>query len=111
MKASDLFRHLKNIFSQILRAEFLVMDCEKYFIHIIYTFFLMWMMIWISIKVENTLVAVEKNKVILNDMKIYNAQKTVQLVSLNRITKVEKLLKDNASEVAFPVKPADKLDK
>lgn len=71
----------------------------------------MWMMIWISIKVENTLVAVEKNKVILNDMKIYNAQKTVQLVSLNRITKVEKLLKDNASEVTFPVKPADKFDK
>lgn len=111
MKLSDLFKHLKTAFIQILRAEFLVMDCEKYFIHIIYTFFLIWMMIWISIHVENTLVAVEKNKVILNDMKIYNAQKTVQLVSLNRITKVEKLLEAKQSDVALPVKPADKLDK
>ena len=79
--------------------------------HILYTFFLIWMMIWTSIKIEGTLAKVEKNNEILNDMKIYHAQKTVQMVSLNRITVVDKLLKENGSEVTLPIKPADRIEK
>lgn len=103
---------IKNSFIAILQGEFLIrIRCDKYFMHIIYTFFLIWMMIFIGMKVENTLVKVEKNKERLNEMKIYHAQKTVQLVSLNRITVVDKLLSGNGSEVTLPNKPADRLDK
>lgn len=103
---------IKNSFIAILHGEFLLrIRCDKYFMHIIYTFFLIWMMIWIGMKVENTLVKVEKNKETLNDMKVYHAQKTVQIVSLNRITVVDKLLGENGSEVTLPQKPADRLSK
>lgn len=102
---------LLNSVKAILQGEFLVRTrCDKFFLHIIYTFFLFWSMIWISMKVENTLVAVEKNKKTLNDMKIYHAQKTVQLVSLNRISVVNSLLQEKGSDVTLPQKPADRID-
>lgn len=103
---------IRNSFISIVRGEFLLkIGCDKYFMHILYTFFLIWLMIWTSIKIENTLAKVEKNKVLLNDMKIYHAQKTVKMVSLNRITEVERLLRENGSEVTLPQRPADRIEK
>lgn len=103
---------VRNSFISIVRGEFLLkIGCDKYFMHILYTFFLIWLMIWTSIKIENTLAKVEKNKVLLNDMKIYHAQKTVKMVSLNRITEVERLLRENGSEVTLPQRPADRIEK
>jgi hypothetical protein len=69
------------------------------------------MMIWLSMKIENTMVKVEKNKTTLNDMKIYHAQKTVEVVSLDRITTVEDMLEKIGSDVELPVKPADRIMK
>ena len=90
----------KNGFVAILHGELLLrMRFDKYFPHIIYTFFLLWMMIWLSMKIENTMVKVEKNKTTLNDMKIYHAQKTVEVL--------EKI----GSDVELPVKPADRIMK
>ncbi|MBQ3881655.1 MAG: hypothetical protein IJL91_03075 [Bacteroidales bacterium] len=102
----------KNGFVAILHGELLLrMRFDKYFPHIIYTFFLLWMMIWLSMKIENTMVKVEKNKTTLNDMKIYHAQKTVEVVSLDRITTVEDMLEKIGSDVELPVKPADRIMK
>ena len=102
----------KNGFVAILHGELLLrMRFDKYFPHIIYTFFLLWMMIWLSMKIENTMVKVEKNKTTLNDMKIYHAQKTVEVVSLDRITTVEDMLEKIGSDVELPVKPADRIVK
>jgi hypothetical protein len=98
---------LKNSFSAIIKGEFLLrIQCGKYFIHIIYTFFLFWVSIWLSMKIEKTLTKVEDNKIILNDLEIYHAQKTVELVSLNRLTTVQQLLLQDSSKVTIPEKPA-----
>jgi len=103
---------IRNGFVAILHGELLLrLRFDKYFPHIIYTFFLMWMMIWMSMKIENTMVKVEKNKTTLNDMKIYHAQKTVEVVSLDRISTVEDLLRKSGSDVDIPVKPADRIVK
>ncbi|MBR1871616.1 MAG: hypothetical protein IJ795_00215 [Bacteroidales bacterium] len=94
----------------ILKGEFLMrLRVERFFPHILYLFFLVWMLIWIGIKSESTQLEVERNKAELSDIKIYHAQKTVQMMSLNRMTGLEKLLEDKGSEVRFPEKPADKL--
>jgi len=107
-----ILEFLGNSVSAILKGEFLLrMHFQDYFVHIIYTFFLLWMTIFLSIKVENTMVKVENNKDRLTDMKIYHAQKTVQMVSLNRISTVEKLLQREGSEVAFPEEPAKRIRK
>ena len=49
----------------------------------------------------------EKNKETLTDLKIYHAQKTVELARLGRLTTVEGLLEQNGSDVTLPDKPAD----
>ena len=103
---------LKNSLKAIFKGEFLLrMRVDKYFMHILYTFLLVWLSIWLSMKIENTMVKVEKNKTTLNDMKIYHAQKTVEVVSLDRITTVEDMLEKIGSDVELPVKPADRIMK
>lgn len=112
MNLKRIWEVTKNGFVAILHGELLLrMRFDKYFPHIIYTFFLLWMMIWLSMKIENTMVKVEKNKTTLNDMKIYHAQKTVEVVSLDRITTVEDMLEKIGSDVELPVKPADRIMK
>ena len=87
------------------------MRFDRYFAHIIWTFLLFWGAILSSMMVQKTLVQVEKNKEVLSDMKIYHAQKTVQIARLGRITTVEHLLEENGSDVTLPEKPADILKK
>ena len=102
----------KNGLVAILHGELLLrLRFDKYFPHIIYTFFLLWLMIWLSMKIENTMVKVEKNKATLTDMKIYHAQKTIEVVSLDRISTVEDLLQKSGSDIELPVKPADRIIK
>lgn len=86
------------------------MRLDKYFIHIAYTFFLIWLIIMSSMMVQNTLAQVEKNRAKVNDLKIFHAQKTVKLVGLGRLNTVEDLLREQGSEVGLPEKPADRLE-
>lgn len=102
---------IKNTFMAILKGELLLrMRLDKYFIHIAYTFLLVWLIILYSMMVQNTLAKVESNRSAVNDLKIFHAQKTVKLVSLGRLQTVEKLLKEQGSEITLPEKPANKLD-
>lgn len=106
-----VFVAIKNTVMAILKGELLLrMRLDKYFIHIAYTFLLVWLIILYSMMVQNTLAKVESNRSAVNDLKIFHAQKTVKLVSLGRLQTVEKLLKEQGSEITLPEKPANKLD-
>jgi hypothetical protein len=52
---------------------------------------------------------VQKNNETIKTLKIYNAQKTYEIVSLDRIATVERMLEELGSEVKAPEKPADVL--
>jgi hypothetical protein len=52
---------------------------------------------------------VQQNSRTIRTLKIYNAQKTYELVGLDRIATVEEMLKEAGSEVKAPEKPADVL--
>lgn len=116
-KLSDIGRILSNVgkwlgnaFLAALQGEFLLrLHVNKLFIHIVYTFFLFWVSIWLSMRVEKTLTKVEDNRVILEDMKIYHSQKTVELVSLGRMSTVQRLLEESGSDVGLPEEPADRI--
>ena len=93
-----------------IKGEFLLrLHVSRYFIHIIYTFFLFWVSIWLSLKIEKTLTRVEENRKVLEDVEIYHAQKTVELAGLSRMSKVQKMLEDSGSRLTMPDKPADKI--
>lgn len=100
----------KNSFSAILHGEFLLrLRVDRYFIHIFYFFVLCTLNIWMTLKIEQSMLQEEKNKVKLEELKIYHAQKTCELVSFDRLSKVQDMLLKNGSELKVPQKPADRL--
>ena len=60
-----------------------------------------------SYQTEQTMLKVQKNNETLRTLKIQNAQMTYELVELDRLTTVEKMLIDMGSSVKAPQKPAD----
>ena len=104
---SDIGVWMKNSVQAIIKGQFLMrLGFNNFFIHIIYTFFLFWVSIWLSLQIEKTLTKVEENQKRLDDMEIYHAQKVVELVGLNRLTTVRNLLHEKGSQVDIPQQPA-----
>lgn len=102
----------KNIIVSIAKGELLLkMRIDKLFPYILYIFILAWVSILMSFKAEQTMLKMEKNKAKLETMKIYHTHKTRDIVALERISTVEKMLEDLGSEVKAPEKPADILKK
>ncbi len=109
-KFSDILLWLKNAALATIKGEFLLrMHASRYFIHIIYTFFLFWVSIWLSLRIEKTMTKVEENRKALADMEIYHAQKTVELASLSKMSKVRSMLEESGSKLTMPEKPADRI--
>lgn len=103
---------LRNGVNAMVHGELLLrLHVDRYFIHILYTFLLLWLVILLDMRVEKTMATVERNKATLSEMKIYHAQKTVQMVSLNRISTVQQMLEEKGSDVTLPEKPAYKIKK
>lgn len=108
----QIFGGLRNAISALFHGELLFrLKVDKFFIHILYTFLLLWLTILLDIRVEKTMAQVEKNKATLSEMKIYHAHKTVQMVSLNRISTVQEMLEEKGSAVTLPQKPATRIEK
>ena len=109
-RIQDLGQGLKNSFRAILKGEFLLrLNVGRYFIHIVYTFFLIAMVIWISLMIESTMTKVERNKAILRELEIVHTQKTFDVVKLTRRASVNEMLQEMGSKVTEPVNPATKL--
>ncbi len=109
-KLSDILLWLKNAALATIKGEFLLrLHVSRYFIHIIYTFFLFWVSIWLSLMIEKTLTKVEENRKTLNDVEIHHAQKTVELAGLSRMSTVERMLEEKGSGLKTPEKPADRI--
>ena len=85
----------------------LLLRVDKLLPYILVLFALGWINIFLNYKIEQTMVEVEKNKILLENYRIYHAQKTYEFVKMGRISTVESMLVKNGSEVAAPSKPAD----
>ena len=86
----------------VLRMRF-----DRLFPYILHLFLLGCISIWMSYKIEKTILKMEKNKALIEDLQIDNAKKTFELVELSRISTVEKMLEEQGSPVKAPEKPAD----
>ena len=83
------------------------MRVDRLFPYILWTFALGCVSIWMSYMTEQAMLKVEKNNDTLKTLKIYNAQKTYELVKMDKIGTVEDILKEMGSRVQAPEKPAD----
>lgn len=111
-KIQDLGRGLGNSLKAMLRGEFLLrLNVGKYFVHIVYVFFLFAMVIWISLMIENTMTKVERSKAVLQEEEIVHTQKVFDLVSLSKRSSVRQLLEEKGSKLTDPTEPATVLAK
>ena len=111
-KIQHVGRLLKESVKAILHGQFLLrLNIGRYFIHIVYTFFLFGMLIWFSLVVDSTLARVEKNQAAIKELEIEHANLEFELRTLNRRAALEELLKASGSKVTEPEKPATVLKK
>ena len=111
-KLADVGKLLKNSLVAIIRGEFLMrLNISRYFVHILYAFFLISVAIWVSMMIDTTLTKVEKNKEQLYEQEVILMMKQYEVSSLNRRSTVEKILGDMGSNVKEPEKPAIILDR
>ena len=111
-KFSDIGRLLRNSFIAVLKGEFLLrLNVGKYFVHVMYTFLLFAVIIWLSLMTESTMARVEEAKAVLKELEIENSELTYEAAKAERRTTVEARLKGLGSEVAEPMKPAVELDR
>ena len=106
-RLEDLARFFKNSLMAIVKGQFILrLKLDKYFLQIVWTFFLFAMLILFSLKVDETLVEVETNKQELQELHILRTQKQYELIKLCRRSTVAESLKSNSSNVQEPEKPA-----
>lgn len=107
---ANIRKSLGNIFTAIMRGELMLrLRVDRIFVHILYRFFIVWAMIFISLKMDQTMLRMESNRKRLEDLKIYHAQKTCELASYDRLSTVQEMLEKSGSKVNMPDKPADRI--
>ena len=106
-KLSDLGTFLKNSFLAILRGQFLLrLHVDKYFMHIVYVFFLFAMLILISLGTEATLNKMEENRKQIEQLQITSLDKTYEVAEKSRRSAISEGLRATGSEVGEPTQPA-----
>ena len=111
-KLSDVGVFLKNSLLAIVRGQFLMrLRIDEYFIHIVYVFFLMAMLILISLGVENSLNKVEENKQTLKELRIIWSDKTFEMAGVSSRSEVERKLSEMGSKLGEPDRSATVLNK
>lgn len=106
-KIQDIGRWIRNSFKAMLRGEFLLrLNIGRYFVHIVYAFFLFALVIWLSLVIEGTMTKVERSKAELQELEIVHTQKVFDLVSLSKRSSVKQLLEQKGSKLTEPQQPA-----
>lgn len=99
---------VSTVLKSILSGDILLLlRVDRLLPYIFVLFVLGWINIFLNYQIEQVMVKVENNKAILEDYKIYHAQKTYQFVKMGRISTVEDMLDKGGSELSAPVKPAE----
>lgn len=82
---------------------------DKLFPYILVLFVFGWLNIWLNYRVEQAALKVERNKKEIETLKIYHSHMNGEIVELNRVSTIERMLQEAGSEVKIPEKPADKI--
>ncbi len=107
MSVKSVWTAVRNTFRAIRNGEFLLrIRADKYYMHIMYLFLLMWVTILLSLQVDKTLARVGDNKVKLETLRIHHAEKEAALVKLHSASSAEIRLGELGSKAALPSEPA-----
>lgn len=107
MNMKDFWLSAGNVLKAIGKGELLLrLRADKYYVHILYFFFLVWLTLFISFQIDKTLVRMEKNKAVIEALEVQNAQKRGKLIEITGISNVMKKLQEENSTVTLPEESA-----
>ena len=105
--AGNVWTAVRNTFKALRNGEFLLrIRADKYYMHIMYLFLLMWLTIMLSLRVDKTLAQVGENKAAIEELRIRHSEKEAELVKLESASATETRLKKMGSKLAMPTGPA-----
>lgn len=112
LRRYNLWHIVRNTLRAIRNGELLLrLRADKLFVHILYLFFLIWLGIYVGLKVDKTLVRYGTNKAQLEELRILHAERKASLTRLRNASAVEKSLPAMGSRLTPPKKPCYKLSK
>jgi hypothetical protein len=105
--ATRVWHSIRNAFKAIREGELLLrLRADKFLMHILYLFLLMWATILLGLQVDKTLARVSENKAALEKLRIHHAEKEAALVKLHSASAAQIRLKELGSEATLPTEPA-----
>ena len=100
-------KKLDGILKSMGRGEILfTLRFDRYFPHIVYIFFLIFMVLLMNLMIEKTMVQVEENKKEIYDLKIALTHKNTELIGLEKLSSVQEMLEKSGSDLGIPDNPA-----
>jgi len=107
MSAGSVWSSIRNAFRALRNGDLLLrVRADKYYIHILYLFLLMWVTILLSLQVDKTLAKAGDNQVALEQLRIHHAEKEAELVKLHSASAAEERLRELGSKATLPAEPA-----
>ena len=104
--ATNVWHSIRNAFKAIREGELLLrLRADKYLVHILYLFILMWATIFLGLQVDKTLARVSENKAKLEKLRIHRSEKEAALVKLHSASAAQIRLKEMGSDAALPTEP------
>ena len=105
--ATRVWHSIRNAFKAIREGELLLrLRADKFLMHILYLFLLMWATILLGLQVDKTLARVSENKAALEKLRIHHAEKEAALVKLHSASAAQIRLKELGSDATLPTEPA-----
>lgn len=106
-RIGDIGRFLGACVKAIVQGKFIVkLKLDKYFLEVAWTFMLFGGMILFGFVVDSALSKVEDNKKELRELEILRTQKQYEIITIDRRSSVNTLLREKGSKVQEPQKPA-----
>ena len=107
MSFKSAWATFRNLMRALRNGEFLLrIRADKYYMHIMYLFLLMWVTILLSLQVDKTLTKAGDNQVAIDQLRIHYAEKEAALVKLHSASAAEARLKELGVDLSLPQEPA-----
>ena len=103
----SFWKSFRNILRALRNGEFLLrIRADKYYMHIMYLFLLMWVTILLSLQVDKTLAKAGDNQAAIDQLRIHYAEREAALVKLHSASAAEARLKQLGVDLSLPQEPA-----
>ena len=112
MSVKNFWLSVRNAYRALRNGDLLLkVRADKYYIHVMYLFLLMWLSIMLSLQVDKTLTRAGANKAALEELRIHHTESEAALVKVKGASATETRLKKLGSEAAMPTEPATVIKK